>query len=257
MRLLFWSLLLPVMAAAQDYPVAVDFQNAPLGPYDEARVKTDWPGYDWGDLGPRANIVKDPADAKNQVLEVKYPAGKIGSEESGAQFLVRLPKTDEAELSYRVRFGPGFEWTRGGKLPGLTSRGTSFTGGKAKPDGTGWSARYMWRPKGKVVVYLYHMDMPGTYGDDVMLQDFTAEPEKWYRIKQRIRVNTGEKPDGILQVWVDGKLVVDRAGIRFRKEPKGPVDCFYFSTFYGGNSQDFAPEKDRVAWFDDFKIATP
>src|SRR5690606_15373813 len=99
-------------------------------------------------------------------VRVLYPTGAWGSGTSGAQWQVGLPSAyQELWLRYRVRFGPGFDPVRGGKLPGLIG-GEANTGGDA-PDGTdGWSGRMMWRRELDVVQYVYHVDQPTQYGED-------------------------------------------------------------------------------------------
>ena len=73
-----------------------------------------------------------------------YPAGSLspsgaalyGRKRGGASFKLQLPggPYDALALRYHVRFGEGFEFVRGGKLPGLYS-GTHYAGGNI-PDGT-------------------------------------------------------------------------------------------------------------------------
>lgn len=249
--------LLGTVFAEGEVVLSVSFDSYPLGVYTSSQAKKDWPGLNWDSLeDQRARVVKDPEDDRNHVLEILYPAGKIGSRDSGAQLSVDLPLSETYELSYRVRFPKGFEWTRGGKLPGLTSNGTKFTGGKPA-DGTGWSARYMWRPDARLVVYLYHLDQPDKYGEDVDINGFVVQPGAWFQITQRIQINTKDNADGRLQVWVDDSLLLDRSDVRFRKAPDGKVDHFYFSTFYGGSTKKFAPEKEQRIWVDDFVIRKP
>lgn len=243
--------------AEDEVVLSVNFDSSSPGIYTSTQARKDWPRLNWDSLeDERARVVKDPEDDGNLVLEVFYPTGKIGSRDSGAQLSVDLPPSETYELSYRIRFPEGFEWTRGGKLPGLTGNGTKFTGGHPA-DGTGWSARYMWRPDARLVVYLYHLDQPDKYGEDVDIQGFTIPPGTWFRITQRIRINTKDQADGRLQVWVDDALLLDRSNVRFRKAPDGKIDHFYFSTFYGGSTKKFAPEKDQRIWLDDFVIRKP
>lgn len=45
----------------------------------------------------------------------------------------------------RMKFGKGFDWVRGGKLPGLCGA-DCITGCKDVTGLDGWSARQMWRP---------------------------------------------------------------------------------------------------------------
>ena len=49
-------------------------------------------------------------------------AGCVGTKGCGLLVTMRLPTPlQEATLSFRVRFGEGYEWTHGGKLPGVYS----------------------------------------------------------------------------------------------------------------------------------------
>jgi hypothetical protein len=66
------------------------------------------------------------------------------------------PKGIDATLEYRIRFDGDFDWRLGGKVPGLT--GGSHPSGCVETDGTGFSARMMWRPKGALVGYVYDND---------------------------------------------------------------------------------------------------
>jgi hypothetical protein len=40
-------------------------------------------------------------------------------------------ESDEAWMSYKVKFSPGFDWTKGGKLPGLCGGGVALLLGKS------------------------------------------------------------------------------------------------------------------------------
>ena len=217
--------------------LAVEFSQTPIGPYEQQQARDQWPGLQWFALRERGEIVSDGA-YRDRSLRVGYPAGSVGPSEGGGQFRVRLPARDEYYLSYMLKFEEGFDFRRGGKLPGLCG-GRANTGGN-RPTGDGWSARYMWRGDGRIVVYLYHLDQRGRYGD--------------YQLTQRIRVNTPGEPDGHLQVWVDGREALHRQDIRYRSVPGAQVDTFYFSTFHGGNTPDWAPRTDSFALFDQFRI---
>ncbi len=241
---------------ARANPLLVDFDGTQPGAYTKGRAKGDWPGLRWGSFD-RAMIVggADALGVRNgRSLKVFYPKGQVGSTRSGCQFQVGLAPRPEYFLDYRVRFGDAdkkrWDFGRGGKLPGLAG-GTANTGGK-KTTGDGWSARYMWK-SGKLVVYLYHLGQKGTIGETLAL-NYSLAAGKWYRLTQRVRVNEGSTADGILQVWVDGKIRLDRRDIRFRKANAAPVDVFYFSTFFGGSSKSWAPKIDSEAYFDQFII---
>lgn len=53
-------------------------------------------------------------------LAVSYPEDEVGTKETGAQWQLELDgEYEKAFLSYRVKFADGFDFSRGGKLPGL------------------------------------------------------------------------------------------------------------------------------------------
>ena len=229
----------------------VDFDRTPEGDYTDARVRADWRGTEWVGLKGRSRIVGGPEALSGMCMVVKYPKGAVGPSQGGGQFKVKLPARDEYWCDYCVKFKTGFDFVKGGKLPGLTG-GRSNTGGN-RATGDGWSARYMWRRGGEIVIYLYHMDQRSKYGDDLALgRRFT--PGRWHRLTQRIRVNTPGRKDGVIQVWVDGEQVLDRNDIRFRNVEGARVDHFYFSTFHGGHTADWAPSRDCYVCFDSFRI---
>ena len=237
--------------------IEVTFDDHPDGPYTAGRVRADWRDVKWSAIHHRGRIVpvppgaSSPLLARGKCLEVKYPAGSVGPGEGGGQFFVNLPARQEYWLAYSLMFKDGFDFRRGGKLPGLTG-GRSNTGGN-KPTGDGWSARYMWQRRGGMILYLYNLDQKGRYGDGLRC-DHRFQTGRWYRLVQRIRVNAPDWKDGVAQVWVDGKLVLDRKDIRYRNVEHAEVDHFYFSTFHGGNSPDWAPEVDSYVCFDNFQI---
>ena len=104
--------------------VQADFQARAEGLYAQSMVVEDFGfaatwnnGLDEG----RATIVDE---AGEKFLRVSYPQGVYGPGDTGIQFKVPFGQTyTELYFSYRVRFGAGFDFVKGGKLPGLGSPG--------------------------------------------------------------------------------------------------------------------------------------
>ena len=231
----------------------IDFNNAATGKYTKEALIKDGGEMRWVLFDNRAHIVADPKGKKGNVLKVDYPKGTVGPQTNGVQFIKNLPPSNEYYLDYYVMFEDGFDFRQGGKLPGLTSGGSAYTGGNHPDNGEGWSARYMWVKKGEALVYFYYVDMKSKYGDIVKL-NMSFETGKWYRLTQRIKLNDDNLSNGIMQVWVDGKEVVNNTNVRYRLWDKGVIDSFYFSTFHGGASDDWSPQNDSFALFDGFKV---
>lgn len=217
------------------------------------------------DNGLAARTIVDTTEhfSGNKSMRIMYPKGGYGTSETGCQVQLRFNKIDEVFASYNLRFSDDFTWgttSYGGKLPGLGG-GNNCSGG-SNCDGTnGFSARFMWRTGGKAVLYLYHMDKPATYGEDVDLvypdgSPVIFERGKWFHIAERVKVNSSaDSYDGEVEVWVNGEQVLFRDGLRFvTNEDK--VDNLYISTFHGGSDRTWAPTDTCYTWLDDIRIGT-
>ncbi len=239
------------MNTNQNTVFQLDFEKNELGRYTDKNLLEDVGDIRWKIIEDKATIENDSIHGK--VLKVKYPKGGIGPKETGIQFDKEIAKSKEYYLDYFLKFKKGFDFRLGGKLPGLTSGGSKYTGGIHPKNGEGWSARYMWRDKGAMIVYFYYMDNKHKWGDIVEM-DTIFSTDKWYRITQHLKMNDTDKFNGIMEVWVDGKQVTNEREVRYRLAPLGEIDTFYFSTFHGGNTEDWAPKKDSYIYFDDFKV---
>lgn len=203
------------------------------------------------------NDLSVASDANGKYLRQRYVPTSRGSPVVG--IVSAIPGGNEVFLSYRMFFESGWQWVKGGKLPGLAG-GTMPTGGSY--DDNGFSARFMWRQNGRMAVYAYHHDRPTKYGEDFPLMNsdgsyYIAPIGRWITITQRIKMNTsGSAWDGEVQVWIDGVQKLHKKGIRWRKNTTYSADRLLYSSFYGGNDSTWSPTKTTYARFDDFKVAS-
>ena len=249
---LFPGLLAGIALTGKETTIQVDFDDHPEGPYEMRGFRKDWANAYLGKFHQRAVIVAEP---KGRSLRVTYPKGSLGPNQGGGHFRERLAPHQSYLLSYRVLFEKDFDFRRGGKLPGLGG-GKANTGGD-KPNGDGWSARYMWGKDGQLGLYLYHLDQKADYGERIELHAKVV-PGKWFKLLQAVQVNAPGKANGRIRVWIDGQLALDRKGLRLRGKVKPEValvDQFMFSTFHGGSTRKWAPTRDSHARFDDFAIS--
>jgi len=255
-RILFLFLLLIqwVSVQARTELIRVDFETNTIGPYTLSNLEGNWQSVPWSQLENMAFITTDPSEHHGKVLTIHYPKGSVGPSEGGAQFEVSLPSAREYWLQYDLKMKSDFDFRLGGKLPGLASGGTKYTGGNRPTEGQGWSARYMWRKGGSVVLYLYSIDMHGKWGDDHKLDFAPLETGRWYTVRQHVRVNDPQQKNGLVETWIDDEKVQHLDGLRLRLAPLGLIDTFYFSTFFGGNTSEWGPRVDGITYFDNFRI---
>jgi hypothetical protein len=221
-------------------------------------------GMQWGP-SPQGNL--DLAEGKKKAFRgvsarVKYGKGEIGGD-SACQFYssfrrLGIEPRDSACVRYYLRFDPGFDFVKGGKLPGFAG-GTSNTGGRPPNGRDGFSARLMWRENGRIVQYVYYPDQQSKWGDDfpwmIDGKPCVFEPGKWHCVETCLTLNSPGKKDGVIRSFLDGKLALERTDIRFRDIPELKIDAFYFSTFFGGGDKSWAPPRNEHIGFDDFVIA--
>ena len=242
----------------------VDFQNRQPGPYTETALQEDFIDINWSRLDGRATIAEE---AGNKYLRIEYPAGQAGSRNSGASFVVNLPESQYCRLDYLVRFEDGFDFSKGGKLPGLTSGGSQWTGFRVPSNGEGWSARFMWRgdktpdwsndynrSDAALFLYLYWMNQQNSYGDYITL-NYTVVPGVWYKISQEIYVGTAGQANAYIIVYINDTMLLNMSNIQLRGDgQRAYIDSFYFSTFFGGSSSNWAPNHTVYADFDEINI---
>jgi len=233
-----------------------NFDQNPAGTYTVAMLNADWnnPGWEDGITEGRVSIVSGSQAYSGNSLRVLYPQGQVGNT-SGALWEMKLNSSyNELFCSYKVKFGEnlGFDFSTGGKLPGLGG-GTTPTGG-GKPSGyDGWTARIMWREVGELFQYVYYPNQAGTYGD-YFGWGVLATPGVWHDLKVRIVMNSPNVSNGILEAWFDDFLVLSRSDMMYRKTDSFAIDSFLFNTFYGGGDSSWAPSSDMYIYFDNFEI---
>jgi polysaccharide lyase-like protein len=190
-------------------------------------------------------------------VQVTYPAGSSSPSSGhpgGAQASLRIAfgPVDNATLTYRIRFPAGFQWVKGGKLPGLCG-GACYTGSNNGP--SGFCARFMWRTAGAGEVLINDAT---TTGDGTSLGrgnwSWVADGN-WHTVSERVHMNTPGVADGTIDVTVDGAHVSHDAGITFRVNNSVHIDSLMFSTFFGGHDSSWAPSSLQHIDFSSFTIS--
>ena len=192
-------------------------------------------------------------DGATRVFTAGFEAGQFGGGGNGHIIRFPIPPGSEYVLEYRLRFDPGFDFSRGGKIPGLSS-GAGAPSGCKRSDGTGFSARQMWRENGRLIGYIYDMDQSGPCGNAVTT-NFNFAVGRWYSIKLRVKLNTGRNHDGVLQLTIDDRSIYNRTNAGWMIEaPDRRIDEFMLDLFFGGSTADWAPSRNCSISFSDVFI---
>ncbi|MCQ4040513.1 polysaccharide lyase [Streptantibioticus rubrisoli] len=223
-------------------------------------------GHNWG--WDQMQPVSDPDPSKGTVLRVSYGQGSGAHScyqsgdcpnPGGGQFYMDLNSMGRSDLAdaprldlrYYVKFDSGFDFGRGGKLPGLYG-GTPGSESGGNHDGSAFSTRYMWRDHpstGAGEIYFYSPTGSG-YGDDLGLGDWQWQGDgQWHAVEQQV-----DRTAGTVTVWLDGQQVFDQTGISGLDQI--PFTGVFFSTFFGGSDNTWGPGHDENAYFADFRLST-
>lgn len=212
----------------------------------------------------RAGVVSAEHPNFSRALQVEYPegsasqrsAGTDGTPHGGTQLYLDWVHgaVDQAYLSYWLKFEKGFDFVKGGKLPGLF--GGRVTSGRHIPDGAdGFSTRYMWRARGRAEVYSY-LPTSVAHGTSLGRGDWSWPTGTWTNIEQHVELNTPGTDDGLVEVWLNGQKVLKMPGLDFRSTTALKIQGLFFSTFFGGGDSSWSTPRTQWSQFADFQIST-
>lgn len=252
----------------------LDFQNTTAGAYSESEWTRDWnPQSPINDAFGYGTIINESG---NKFQRITFPAGTFKLEQHGAQWKTPLSaSTNEAFMTYRVRFSSGFNGANAydGKLPGLGGGG--LVGGGNIPTGTtGWDARYMFKTgMSNIRFYLYYWEMFNTsyltptntqykdaspisgkayYGIGLPFSGSMGSVNNWLTITQRIKMNTVGQRNGEVEGFINGQRRYLCTGIDFRTTNAISISNIVFSIFFGGSG--IAPINTEYIDMDDFIV---
>ena len=162
------------------------------------------------------------------------------------------PDTLAACLSYDIWFPENFDFVKGGKLPGLFG-GTGPSGGKKVTGKNGFSTRFMWRRDGDGEVYAYVIGNDRR-GISIDRGAWRFPKGKWTRLEQEVVLNTPGKEDGVVRVWMNGALVIERADLSYRTIPEITIRGVMAHVFFGGKDPSWASSKDTIVRMTPFDL---
>ena len=218
-------------------------------------------GHDWG-LNENVRMVKLNEPAEPVVLEIALHkpllvGDEVSASRSGMGFVWQpkaLRNAGAACLGYNVWVPQGFDYGTGGVLPGLFGDFGVAEKTEATQKIPPFSTRMRWRPEGTLQVVPVTQDW--LHGDEILLEPsrLRLEQGSWMRIEQEIVLNEPGKADGVLRVWVDGDLKLERGEINYRADDFQRIIGVAADVHYTRKDFDWAPaltdNKLRLSGFD-------
>jgi hypothetical protein len=158
-----------------------------------------------------------------------------------------LQSRTSACLAYHVLLPADFDFHRGGVLPGLA-------GTEAAEGGDSFFARLVWRPAGRGGVTVRASDGASTNAGATESDAFDFPRGRWVKLEQEVVLNTPKKADGVLRLWVDGTLAVERTDIAYRRKREVTLASVAADVHYGAADSIGAAPKDTKVWISPFQV---
>lgn len=179
---------------------------------------------DWG-LMERVTVVKaDHGTGTALAVDLmgKGSRAAAGSRAPGAGFEWSPQSAGPvaaACTSYAFKLDRQFDFAAGGRLPGLL--GGPIGSDRNTPEA--FSVRLAWDDKGQLDI---HGHMPGLGSPrGVANERHTVELPRgrWVSVDQEVVLNTPGRSDGLVRVWLDGRLRFESRSVAFRTDARAAV----------------------------------
>ncbi len=179
------------------------------------------------------SIAKLPNGPAPVVMTVRMPKGSTspnGSPKGGMSF-PWLPRPVQGKtaacLSYSVLLPPNFEFNRGGVLPGIRGMEPDM------PSPDEFTARMVWREDGEGGANLRVASAGETRSLPAYREGFAIPRGRWVKLDQEVVLNAPKQADGVLRVWIDGALALERTDLIYRSKPSVVVSGVAAEVYYG------------------------
>jgi hypothetical protein len=210
-------------------------------------------GYDSG-LVENVEVVK-PRDARVPVamrVKLRHAAPSTGSGVTGMSFpwTPRAVQNETAAcLSYNVFLAKGLDFQSGGTLPGIRGQDRS------QQSSDGFAASLMWHSNGQPAVALSVTNKGDMQRLRVDQSTLALPRERWFKIQEEVVLNAPGRSDGVLRMWLDGALAIERTNIAYRAKPDVTIAGVAAAIHYGREGAAVHAPADTQIWVSPFEIS--
>jgi hypothetical protein len=185
--------------------------GAPLAAGElQARVGTGERG-----ILEKASVIKPDNGSATYALDVKV-GGSIDAD-TGVSFSwspTGMSRAQAACLSYQVFLPSDFDFARGGKLPGLFGGSATSTETSVQ---SGFATRFTWDQSGNMGIAAFLSDTGETASASLQYSaNFQLPVGRWVQLDQEVTLNSPNTQNGILRLWIDGRLKLEDTAIAWR-----------------------------------------
>lgn len=217
-------------------------------------------GRDWG-IVENVKMVRLKEEGQPVVLEVDLKSSAKGGEgdagRSGMGFTWNpkaLRNAGAACLGYSVFLPEKFDFGTGGVLPGMLGDLAVDERTPEQEKLPPFSLRLRWRDDGALEVVAFTQSE--RHGERHLIDHgrLTLDKGGWTRIEQEVILNEPGHHDGVLRIWVNGSLKLERHDVNFRGDDFQRLVSVYADLHYARQGFEWAPalsdNKVRLSGFE-------
>lgn len=175
----------------------------------------------------------------------------------GCSWYYSIKPQDTLSVEYEVKFETDFNPASGLKFGVGVASAKGINGGNWSDSGD-FSVRFHARKENSegnidAELYCYLSKEQSTETDYIATgkgysigrSTFSFKRSEWHKVKLFIKLNSPNKKDGILKLYVNSKTVFESRTINFRDNFGTHINYLYSASFFGGSSSYFASPKDQ------------
>jgi polysaccharide lyase-like protein len=152
-------------------------------------------------------------------------------------------------LSYQMILPSDFDFNLGGVLPGVFGQSDHSDQSNDR-----FLVRLAWHQVGATSATNFVTLDGKKYKQIADAEGFTIPRGRWVKIDQEVILNEPDQENGILRVWLDGALAIDKADIAYRVKPTLTLTGVAADIFYNGEDVAGRAPADATVMLSPFEI---
>lgn len=236
----------PRCSSTYPAPTQITFENDAGQPLSPAELQARAGAQERGMLENARVVAADGAPSRS-VLEVRVSGTPDEAGVRSGWQMASLRAARSACLAYSVWLPDGFQYGNLGLLPGLYA-GRKLDPSERPVQGAGFATRVRWSSEGGGDVVVQAPSTPD--GQGFSGDAFKLPTGRWVRVEQEVGLNNPGQADGILRVWIDGKLAVEAGGVVYRGDATMTLAGVAADVGYGDTRTAARDTAVRISPFD-------
>ena len=161
-----------------------------------------------------------------------------------------LEQPTAACLSYDVFLPAEFEFSGGGTLPGLFASTTNGNFG----DVNNFTSNLAWHGDGEPKLYVETKAVANQRAAAFDTYERKLPRGKWIHVEQEVILNTGDQPNGVVRLWLNGRIESDVKSAWMRADSGISITGVAGEVYFGGSGTTGRAANDETVWLSPFVI---